>query len=118
MFASIKNGQIAKKSSISHPSKKICEAFLKILWTEGYILGYTVEKQNLKIFLKFTKGKPALVSLKLITKPSKRVYYSAKQIWKLNSNQNCIIISTSKGLKTLNECKKQKIGGELFLVLK
>ena len=54
MLTSIKNGQLAKKSIIYHTRKKICESFLKVLWTEGFIIGYSISNSNhkkLKIFL-------------------------------------------------------------------
>ena len=98
--------------------KKICENFLKILWTQGYILGYTIEKNNLKIFLKYNNKKTSCIySIKLMSKPGKRIYYSSKQIWKINSSKSFIIFSTHKGLKSILECKQLKIGGELFLIV-
>jgi small subunit ribosomal protein S8 len=116
MFANIKNGQMAKKSVILESRKNICESFLKILWDEGFISGYRIFTQNdkkIEIFLKYTrKGKPVINSLKSVSKPGQRLYYSAKQIWKLDSSQTFIIFSTDKGLKTINQCKKEKIGGE------
>tara|TARA_B110000238_G_scaffold189517_1_gene221693 strand:- start:1202 stop:1342 length:141 start_codon:yes stop_codon:yes gene_type:complete len=45
------------------------------------------------------------------------MYYSVKQIWKIDSSKTFLIISTNKGLKTLVECKKLKIGGEPFLII-
>jgi len=120
MFSNIKNGQLAKRSFIYQKRKKICENFLKVLWNEGFILGYKIDKKNsntIKIFLKYRNEKPVINSINLITKPGKRVYYSLKQIWKLNSTKSCIILSTNKGLKTATECKKLKIGGEPFLVI-
>ena len=120
MFANIKNGQISGRSVIFQERKKICEAFLKTLWTEGFILGYKIDKENsnkIKIFLKYNKNKPAIHSIKFLSKPSKRLYYSAKQIWKIDSNKSFIIFSTSKGLKSILECKKSKIGGEPFIAI-
>ena len=61
---------------------------LNVLWSEGFILGYTkIDSKHLKIFLKYKKGKPAINSIKLISKPSTRIYYSVKQLWKFNFNQ-------------------------------
>jgi small subunit ribosomal protein S8 len=121
MFANIKNGQMAKKSIIIGPRKNICESFLKILWDEGFISGYKVSSQkdkNLEIFLKYTKnGKPVINSLKFLSTPGQRVYYSSKQIWKLDSSKTFIIFSTNKGLKSINECKKNKIGGEPIVII-
>jgi len=120
MFVNIKNGQLTKRSFIFQPRKKICESCLKILWREGYILGYTVdqEKSNqIKIFLKYKNNQPVINSLNLISKPSKRVYCSAKQIWKIDSSKFFIIFFTNKGLKSILECKKLKIGGEPIIAV-
>jgi small subunit ribosomal protein S8 len=121
MFANIKNGQMAKKSVILEPRKNICESFLKILWDEGFICGYRIFTQNngkIEIFLKYTRtGKPVMGSLKCLSKPGQRLYYSAKQIWKLDSSKTFIIFSTNKGLKTISQCKKDKIGGEPLVAI-
>jgi small subunit ribosomal protein S8 len=120
MFASIKNGQLAKRSFIFYTRKKICESFLKILWHEGFILGYkkdSTDKNKLIIFLKYKNGQPVINSLKLISKPSRRMYYSIKQIWKIDSSKSFIIFSTDKGLKSIIDCKKLKIGGEPFIII-
>ena len=121
LFASLKNGQIAKKSVITSPKKNICESFLKILWDEGFISGYRVSSVNdnqLEIFLKYTKnGIPAINSMKFLSKPGQRLYYSSKQIWKLDSSKTFIIFSTSHGLKSINECKKNRLGGEPLVII-
>lgn len=118
MLVSLKNGQNSKRSFIIQKRKKICEAFLKILWSEGFILGYKIdqkEKNNLKIFLKYKNGNPVINSINFISKPSRRIYYSNKKIWKLDSTQNLIILSTNQGLKSSIDCKKLNLGGEPFI---
>ena len=75
------------------------------------------DTSKLKIFLKYKNEEPIISSIKLITKPGKRIHYSIKQIWKLNSNKTFIIFSTNKGLKTIQDCKKLKIGGEPFIII-
>lgn len=120
MFASIKNGQLAKRDFIYHPRKKICESFLKILWDEGFITGYTTsskDKKKLKIFLKYKNNRPAINSIKLVSRPGRRIYYSINQIWKIDSNKSFLIFSTNQGLKSVIGCKKSKIGGEPFIVI-
>lgn len=121
MFANIKNGQMAKKSVILELRKNICESFLKILWDEGFISGYRIFAQNnkkIEIFLKYTRaGKPVMNSLKCLSKPGRRLYYSSKQIWKLDSSKTFIIFSTNKGLRTIGQCKKDKIGGEPLVII-
>jgi small subunit ribosomal protein S8 len=120
MFAIIKNGQAINKSFIFYPKKKFCASFLNILWDEGFILGYKISKTNpeiFKIFLKYKNGNPVIKSLKVITKPGCRIYYSIEQLWKIDSSKGILILSTNKGLLSINECKKLKIGGEPFLII-
>ena len=120
MFANIRNGQLAKLNFIYHPKKKYCETFLKILWNEGFIIGYKISSKNskkLKIFLKYKNNQPAINSIKLISKPGRRVYYSINQIWKINSNKSFIIFSTNQGLNSVDNCKKYKIGGEAIIAI-
>lgn len=120
MFANIKNGHLSRRSVILQRKKRICEAFLKILWAEGFILGYTINEKNpsqLKIFLKYNQNKPVIQSITFMSKPSRRLYYSIKQIWKINSSKSFIIFSTNKGLKSIMECKKLRIGGEPFIII-
>jgi small subunit ribosomal protein S8 len=121
MFANIKNGQIAKKKIVFQAKQKNCENFLKILWKEGFILGYKNNPPNdsqLKIFLKYYNGQPAISCIKSISKPGRRIYYSAKQLWKIDSSKSFIIISTNHGLKSIVECKKLNIGGEPYIIIR
>ena len=118
MFINIQNGQLSKRNIVNQERKKICEMFLKILWNEGFIAGYSINNQNkLKIFLKYKNNKPVIKSIKFISKPSKKMYYSIKKIWKINSEEFFIIFSTNQGLKSIIECKKFKIGGKPFIII-
>lgn len=120
MFANIQNGQIAKRSFVIQKKKKICESILNLLWNEGFILGFkpfNKEFTQFKIFLKYINGKPLIKTLKPISKPGLRIYYSLDQIWKIDTSKTFIIISTNKGLKTLVECKKLGIGGEPLILV-
>lgn len=115
MITSIRNGQLAKKTYIYLVKTSLCEAVLNVLWDEGFIYGYRIEKNFLKIFLKYKNNIPVVNSIKTISKPSLRVYSSARQLCRL---EGVIIISTSKGVLSLKDCKKENLGGELLLVVK
>jgi small subunit ribosomal protein S8 len=120
IIANIKKGQLNKKAFIFNKKKKFCESFLNILWNEGFILGYKIETDNfnkIKIFLKYKNGKPTINSIKFLSIPSRRIYYSIKQIWKIDSSKSFIIFSTNKGLKSIVECKKFKLGGEPYIII-
>jgi small subunit ribosomal protein S8 len=120
MLSNIKNAQKVKRAFLFQKRKKLCEQVLDLLWNEGYILGYQLSFKNspkIKIFLKYSKGKPAIKIIRAFSKPGKRIYYSLSQLWKINSNASFFVLSTNKGIKTLDECKRSKIGGEpLFMI--
>jgi small subunit ribosomal protein S8 len=121
MIANIKNGQLARKAYIYQKKKKSCESILNVLWDEGFISGYKISKSRhnvLKVFLKYTNGKPTISLLKMVSKPSLKIYYSVKQLWKLDSSQGIVILSTNRGILSVNECKKLKLGGEPFIIIK
>ena len=55
--------------------------------------------------------------MRVISKPGRRVYYSLKQIWRIDTTKTLIVLSTNKGLKTVTECKQLKLGGEPFIIV-
>lgn len=116
----INNGQLSKKLTVKFKKKKSCERLLNILWDEGYILGYKTSKNNssiIVVYLKYNNNLPSISKIRIISKSSLRVYYSVKQLWKLKENQGLIILSTTKGLLSVNSCKKFGIGGEPILIV-
>ncbi len=121
MVSTINNGQSVKKTFVLQLKKNLCKKILNVLWDEGFILGYKVSKTNtnfIKIFLKYQNGTPVINKLKILSKPSLRVYYSVKQLWKLDSRNGLIILSTTKGFFTSMDCKKKNLGGEPFILVK
>ena len=117
LFSNIINGQLTKKLSIIQQKTNINLMFLNILWDEGFILGYSIKTNKLKIFLKYKNNKPVIESIKLISKPGNKIYFNLKQIWKINKVKGTIIISTNKGLMTIQKCKKLKIGGKPYIII-
>lgn len=117
----LKNTQISRRNFMYCSKTKLIVDFLNILWNEGYILGYKVcnsDSNLLKIFLKYKNENSTINSLKSISKPSRPIFYSLSQLYKLDSKKNLIILSTSKGLMTIDECKQAQIGGKLLLLIK
>lgn len=122
MVSTLKNGQISRKKSVLIKKTKLCESILKILWDEGYISGYSDSLEYpgvYSVFLKYTKiGSPAIKAINAFSRPGKRIYYSKKQVWKLESSHLFIIFSTNLGVRTLLECKKLNVGGEPLFIIK
>ena len=118
IISSIKNGQLVNKPFVKQKKKKNYEMLLNILWDEGYILGYKSDSDKILVYLKYNKDKsPVITNFKIMSKSSLKVYYSVKQLWKFNVNHNLIILSTNRGLLSLNSCKKLGIGGEPILII-
>lgn len=116
MISNLKNGQIVKKAFIINKNTVICRTLLEVLWDEGYITGYKLlSKNKLKIYLKYKQGNPVINIIKILSKPSSRVYYSVK---KLKNIDKFLILTTNKGLKTIRDCKRLNIGGEPLIMIK
>ena len=121
MFTRLRNGQKAKKFSILIPQSKLSSQLLDIFYTEGFISGYKISPENPKMFeivLKYYKKKPVINKIVYISTPSKRIYMSVADLWKLNTGLNLIILSTSKGVISDKACRQLNVGGEVFCIIR
>ena len=121
MLSNLKNGQLSKKPYIVQKKTVICSKILNILWDEGYILGYRLHRHNPKIFiifLKYYKNNPCISQIHSISKPSRRLYMSIKDIWKVENETGLSILSTNKGVLSLKNCKRLNVGGEILVYVK
>jgi small subunit ribosomal protein S8 len=125
MFTRIRNASAVKKSELVLPMSKLKYEIAKILETEGWIKktaivagglnGQHNKFDELQIQLKYRKnGKPQISSIQRVSRPGRRVYVSKNEIPKVLNNFGIAIISTSQGLMTNKEAKKQNIGGEVI----
>ena len=101
------------------PSSKMKLQIVEILKNEGYITDYKVDKgqvqDNIIITLKYGKNKERVISgLKRISKPGLRVYAKNEEIPTVLNGLGISIISTSKGIMTGKEAKKENLGGEVL----
>ena len=120
MLTRIRNAQVAKHDTVEMPSSKAKKAIAKILLEEGYIK--SVDNINdgvqgvLKITLKYVNGKqtPVIAGLKRISKPGLRVYAKCEELPKVLGGLGIAIISTSKGLMTDKNARKNNLGGEVL----
>ena len=120
MLTRIRNAQVARHDTVTIPASNMKKAIAKILLDEGYIK--SVENVNdglqgsIKITLKYVNGKqqPVIAGLKRISKPGLRVYAKSEELPKVLGGLGIAIISTSKGLMTDKEARKQMIGGEVL----
>ena len=119
MLTRIRNAQVAKHDSVTLPSSNTKTSIAKILLTEGYIksVDYVEDghQGRMKITLKYVEGKkPVIAGLKRISKPGLRVYASCEELPRVLGGLGIAIISTSKGLMTDKEARKNAIGGEVL----
>ena len=120
MLTRIRNANTAKHDTVDIPSSKMKIAIADILLNEGYIAKYElVDNGNFKdirITLKYSKDKTekAITNLKRISKPGLRVYVSCENMPKVLGGLGTAIISTTTGVITDKEARKENIGGEVL----
>ncbi len=119
MLTRIRNAQVAKHDSVVLPASNAKKAIAKILLSEGYVKGVDYindgPQGSIKITLKYVSGKqPVIAGLKRISKPGLRVYAKGEELPKVLGGLGIAIISTSKGVMTDKEARKQMIGGEVL----
>jgi small subunit ribosomal protein S8 len=119
MLTRIRNAQVAKHDAVVIPASNPKKAIAKILLAEGYVKGVDFIKDgpqgSIKITLKYIEGKqPVIAGLKKISKPGLRVYAKNGSLPKVLGGLGIAIISTSKGMMTDREARKQMVGGEVL----
>lgn len=116
ILAKIKNAYLAKKEKVLIPFSKFDFEILKILVQNGYLK--SVDKKNinrknfLEIKLLYNNKQSAFSDFKIISKPSRHIYKSYKDLKPVKSGYGIGVISTSGGLMTEKEAIKNKVGGE------
>ena len=119
MIARIKNAQLRNHKSINLPSSNFKVKIVEILKKEGFIIDYKIESQEpnksaLMINLKYNSGSPVINTIERISKPGRRIFSSAESLPKINNGLGIAIVSTSKGVMTDIDARKQKLGGEII----
>ncbi|MDR3307010.1 MAG: 30S ribosomal protein S8 [Endomicrobium sp.] len=119
MFARIRNANVKLHEKVDIPSSKMKMEIAKILKEEGYIVNYksTDDKKQgiLRIYLKYTaSGEPVLQGIKRVSKSSLRIYKGYEDMPKTIGGLGVTLVSTSKGLMTDNQARKEKVGGEVI----
>ena len=119
MFTRIRNGQMRNLNSVDIPASKFRSKILDILKSEGYIKNYFFEskdnnKKIIKVDLKYYEGDPVIKEIKRISKPGRRVYSRATSIPKIQNGLGLAIISTSQGVMSDIEARKNNVGGEII----
>lgn len=119
LLTRVRNANQMRYNEVVVPSSNVKMEIVKILKAEGYIANYKIEKgevqDNIIITLKYGKNKERVISgLKRISKPGLRVYAKADEIPTVLNGLGISIVSTSKGIMTGKEAKKENLGGEVL----
>ena len=117
MLTRIRNGQKSKLLNVALPMSNLKCAVLDVLKSEGFILGYTkdIEKRAINISLKYSRvGEPAISEVHKVSKPGKRIYSSIEDLPGYFNNMGIHILSTSHGVISDRQAKKQNVGGEVI----
>ncbi len=119
LLTRIRNANQMRYKEVVIPSSNLKLSIVKILKNEGYIANYKVEKDevqdNILVTLKYGQNKERVISgLKRISKPGLRVYAKAEEIPTVLNGLGISIVSTSKGVMTGKEARKENLGGEVL----
>lgn len=119
LITRIRNAIMVGKTEIRVPTSKLKAAVVEGLKSAGYLADYEVEDGKPRGTLHITicaEGMPARITeITKVSKPGRRVYVGAEDIPVVKSGRGTILISTSKGIMTGKEAKKQRLGGEVLV---
>lgn len=120
LLTRIRNAQSAKHLTVEIPASNLKKSICQILVDEGYIRGFTVAKDGkqgiIKVTLKYAEGgkTPVIKGLKRVSKPGLRIYSNAKEMPKVMKGLGIAVISTSRGIMTDRQARKENVGGEVL----
>ena len=114
MLTRIRNAYLALHKEVSVPRSRMKESLARILQEQGYIDEFSADERNLKISLKYHKGRPVISGLKRLSTPGRRVYVAADAIPRVQNGLGICILSTSSGVLEGSAARERKVGGELL----
>ena len=118
MLTRIRNGQKARKVSVSMPASKQKLAVATVLKDEGYITDFAVEGEGagkeLRVELKYFEGTPVIENVNRVSKPGLRIYRGSDGLPKVLGGLGIAIVSTSAGVMSDRQAREQGIGGEVI----
>ena len=119
MLTRIRNANSAKHPTVDVPASNMKKRIAQILVDEGYIKSFRViddDKQGvIRITLKYTENKSQVITgLRRVSKPGLRIYSNSKDMPKVMKGLGIAIVSTSKGIMTDREARKNNVGGEVL----
>ena len=121
MLTRIRNGQKARKVSVSMPASTAKEAVAAVLKDEGYITEFATSgegsSKSLNVELKYYEGTPVIETVKRVSKPGLRVYRGKEELPKVLGGLGIAIVSTSAGVMSDRQAREKGVGGEVICVV-
>jgi small subunit ribosomal protein S8 len=118
LLARVRNGTRAQKTEMFVPYSKIKAEIARILKDEGYISAYSIDTSaahpRIKITNKLANRSSAITGLRRVSRPGLRRYVGADEVPRVLGGMGLAILSTSRGVLSGREARKQKVGGELL----
>ena len=119
MLTRIRNANDAKHDTVDVPASNMKKAIADILLNEGYIKSYQVVEDGkqgiIRIALKYAQGKQKVIhGLRRVSKPGLRIYTNCEDMPRVMNGLGIAIISTSKGIMTDKDARRQNVGGEVL----
>ena len=119
MLTRIRNANSAKHETVDIPASNMKKAIAQILLDEGYIKSFQVLEDNkqgvIRIALKYGPNKSQVITgLRRVSKPGLRIYSSCEDMPRVMKGLGVAILSTSKGVMTDRQARKEKVGGEVL----
>jgi len=116
MLTRIRNGQAANKAEIRLPASKFKKAVAQTLQDEGYLAEIRVDgdtKPTLVLGLRYFEGKPVIETIKRVSRPGSRKFFSAGELPQVLGGLGVAVVSTSQGVMPDREARRRNIGGEV-----
>jgi small subunit ribosomal protein S8 len=117
----LRNAAKSHRGDVAVPYSKMKEEITRILKQEGYLADYEIDRDSkppvIRITMKFVHRTPALTGVKRVSRPGLRKYVASKDVPRVLGGMGVAIISSSRGVMTGREAKKENVGGELLAVV-
>jgi len=121
MLTRIRNGQKARKVTVSMPASTAKQAVARVLKDEGYILGSETKgegaKKELIVELKYFNGVPVIEKIQRASRPGLRIYRGKEDLPKVLGGLGVAIVSTSAGVMSDRQAREKGIGGEVLCIV-
>lgn len=119
LLTRIRNASSVKHETVDIPASNMKKAIMQILVDEGYVKSFTVIEDGkqgmIRATLKYGEGKtPVITGLRRVSKPGLRIYSSVEDMPKVLKGLGIAIVSTSKGVMTDRQARKENVGGEIL----